>query len=271
MSQSFLEWYDPMDQTAPVIQAGAHIQSKYPGMEMPTLPVKAVVFCLGKGMAVLEERFSVEPRMEKLPGFITHSKVDVVIGHPDVCFLHGGYGAPQAACTVETLHALGVQELLLVGLCGGFHPQLQVGDVVIPEKIWSEEGTSLHYRERLCFVELPTPRCEALAVHLTNAGFHTENLPTVTTDAVYRQTYQKEALWREQGCVGVDMEASAVAAVCAYYGMGCTVALMVSDKHPQTPEESSWKWGSDRYAQQLEQYIAACAEFAMEQNGLRDN
>lgn len=31
------------------------------------------------------------------------------------------------------------------------------------------------------------------------------------------------------GCAGVDMEASAVATVCAYYAMECTVALLVSD------------------------------------------
>lgn len=268
MTQSSLGWFDPMDQTSPVIEPGAHIQSKYPGMEMPTLPENAVVFCLGKGMAVVEGRFSVQTRMEKLPGFITHSKVDMVTGHAGVCFLHGGYGAPQAACTVETLHALGVKELLLVGLCGGFHPSLQVGDVVIPQKIWSEEGTSLHYREKTGFVELPSPRVRELTSHFAKAGFSVENLPTVTTDAVYRQTYQKEALWRELGCAGVDMEASAVGAVCAYYGMSCTVALLVSDKHPQTPEEPSWKWGSDRYGQQLEQYIAGCVEFALKENTL---
>ena len=252
MNQTSLGWFDPMDQTVPVIEPGAQIQSKYPGMEMPTLPEKAVMFCLGKGMTVLEERFSAQTRMEKLPGFITHSKVDMVTGHAGVCFLHGGYGAPQAACTVETLHALGVKELLLV----------------IPHSIWSEEGTSLHYREKTGFVELPSPRVRELTAHLAKAGFSVENLPTVTTDAVYRQTYHKESFWRELGCAGVDMEASAVGAVCAYYGMSCTVALLVSDKHPQTPEEPSWKWGSDRYGQQLEQYIAACVEFALKENTL---
>ena len=266
MNPTSLGWFDPMDQTVPVIEPGAQIQSKYPGMEMPTLPEKAVMFCLGKGMTVLEERFSAQTRMEKLPGFIAHSKVDMVTGHAGVCFLHGGYGAPQAACTVEILHALGVKELLLVGLCGGFHPSLQVGDVVIPQKIWSEEGTSLHYREKTGFVELPSPRVRELTSHFAKAGFSVENLPTVTTDAVYRQTYHKESFWRELGCAGVDMEASAVGAVCAYYGMSCTVALLVSDKHPQTPEEPSWKWGSDRYGQQLEQYIAACVEFALKEN-----
>lgn len=265
MKGEFPKWYDAMDRTAPVIQAGSHIQSKYPNREIPSLSAKAVVFCLGKGMTVLEERFPIVTRMEQLPGFITHSKVVGVEGHTSVCFLHGGYGAPQAACTVETLHVLGVKELLLVGLCGGFHPDIQVGDVLIPEKIWSEEGTSLHYREEAGFVKLPSPRLEELTTYLKDDGFLVKGLPTVTTDAVYRQTFHKEALWREMGCAGVDMEASAVASVCAYYGMGCTVAFLVSDKHPQTQEEPAWKWGSDQYRQQLERYITACVEFGLRQ------
>ena len=35
-------------------------------------------------------------------------------------------------------------------------------------------------------------------------------LDTVTTDAVYRQTMNKEAAWRARGCAGVDMEAAAL-------------------------------------------------------------
>ena len=37
MNPTSLGWFDPMDQTVPVIEPGAQIQSKYPGMEMPTL------------------------------------------------------------------------------------------------------------------------------------------------------------------------------------------------------------------------------------------
>ncbi len=42
---------------------------------------------------------------------------------------------------------------------------------------------------------------------------HIENsvsFPIVSTDAVYRQTFYKENLWRDKGAVGVDMETAAL-------------------------------------------------------------
>ena len=157
-----MRWFSSQDHSAPVIHPEKHAQSKYPGQPLPALPRQAVVFCLGKGLPLLQERFAPSLVLDQLPGFITHSPVYQVEGAPHTCFLHGGYGAPQAACSVETLHALGVRELLLVGLCGGFAPQLQVGDVLLPEKLWSEEGTTLHYRQESGFVQVPSQRRERL-------------------------------------------------------------------------------------------------------------
>ncbi len=147
-----MTWYDHADRTKPVIDPRTQIASKYPDMEIPELPPRAVVFCLGKGLPVLKEHFPCRPVMEKLPGFITHSEVLGIEGVSGLCFLHGGYASPQIACTIETLHVLGVKEVYLVGLCGGFAGHLSVGDILLPERIRSEEGiaklktvTHFHY------------------------------------------------------------------------------------------------------------------------------
>ena len=58
------------------------------------------------------------------------------------------------------------------------------------------------------------------------------------------------------------MEASAVAAVCAYYDMECTVALLVSDKHPLREGDAPWKWGSHTFPQRRDQFLAQCIAFA---------
>lgn len=257
-----MHWFSPQDHSTPVIHPEKHAQSKYPGQPLPALPEEAVVFCLGKGLPLLQERFAPSLVLEQLPGFITHSPVYQVEGAPQACFLHGGYGAPQAACTVETLHALGVKNLLLVGLCGGFAPRLSVGDVLLPERIWSEEGTTLHYRREAGFVDVPSRRWVRLGQHLKAAGFSVQSLPTVTTDAPYRQTFEKEEQWRQLGCAAVDMEASAVATVCAYYAMECTVALLVSDKHPLREGDPPWKWGSQTFSESRDQFLAQCITFA---------
>lgn len=261
-------WYFPQDNTSPVFTAYNHIRRKYEEGQAPQLPPQAVVFCLGRGLPVLQERFPTDTFIEELQGFITHTPVFKVPGHDGVCFLHGGYGAPQAVTTAESLWALGVKEIFLIGLCGVFAPDIQVGDILIPAKILSEEGTSLHYKEEPGFAHLHRPEAyQGLGSFLQSKGFTTLEKDTVTTDAPYRQTFYKEALWREQGCAGVDMEASAVVNLCNYRGMKSTVALMASDKHPVHEGDKPWAWGSRSYGPMRDDFIAACIEYSLTQGG----
>ena len=63
-----MSWYDPGE---PILSPGKQIESKYPGMKIPVLPARAVVFCLGKGMPVLKDPMSVSSmeamRRRRLP------------------------------------------------------------------------------------------------------------------------------------------------------------------------------------------------------------
>jgi len=259
-------WYDHDDHTKPVIDPQTQIMSKYPDMKTPVLPGIAVVFCLGKGLPVLKEHFSWYPIIEKLPGFITHSEVVGIKEVPGVCFLHGGYASPQIACTVETLHVLGVREVFLVGLCGGFTGDLSVGDILLPEKIWSEEGTSLHYLDGPAFANVSSPYCfDSIESYFRDKGYHVYRNATVTTDAVYRQTFYKEQLWRDMGCAAVDMEASAFVNVSNLNGMKNTVVLMVSDRHPLSEDAPAWQWGVPDFGALCDRYILDCITFITEQ------
>ena len=183
-------WFSPEDKSAPVFTARKMVNNKFDLQNFPGLPPKAVLFCLGKGLPLLEERFPCETLMDPLNCFINTTKALTVQGHPGVCFVHGGRGAPATANTVEVLHALGVKEFLLVGLCGGFGEDLQVGDVLAPRQILSEEGASRHYRAESGFVPVTGPgdplRREKF---FASRGIGLKYLDTVSTDAVYRQTF----------------------------------------------------------------------------------
>ena len=259
-----MQWFFTDDHTPPVFTAEQHVKSKHITGAIHSLPEKAVLFCLGRGLPLLQERFPTRLLAERLPGFITHSPAFAIEGREGLCFLDGGRGAPQAACTVETLHALGVKETLLVGLCGAFGEDIQVGDVLLPEKILVEEGSSLHYSAQPVYAQpdsLWAP--DVLESQFSAQGLALKCRDTVTTDAVYRQTYHKEALWREKGCAGVDMEASATVNVCHYFGMRCTVLLMASDKHPLTPNAPAWAWGNGDFGRQQDGFLAACIQLAL--------
>ncbi len=140
-----MQWFFGGDRTPPVFTARQHAESKHVTTSVSPLPRRGVAFCLGRGLPVLLERFETRLIMEELPGFIVHSPVYMIEGFDNVCFFDGGRGAPQAGCCVETVHALGVEELLVVGLCGAFGEDVNVCDVLLPERLLIEEGTSHHY------------------------------------------------------------------------------------------------------------------------------
>lgn len=252
------KWCFEDDRTRPVFTAEEHVRSKHVQEKSPRLPRRAVAFCLGRGLPWLEERFPTQTICPRLPGFITHTPVLAVEGWEGLCFLDGGRGAPQAACTIETLHALGTEEVFLLGLCGAFGEAVQVGDVLVPARLLCEEGASWHYFPDPEAVRPQSPwGFDQLAEAFAGAGLRALREDTVTTDAVYRQTFYKEARWRSLGYAGVDMEASAVVSVCNYYGMASAVALMASDKHPMGPDSPAWAWGNEDFGEKRDRFLEA--------------
>ncbi|MBW9153936.1 GNAT family N-acetyltransferase [Clostridium estertheticum] len=138
---------------------------------------------------------------DKITKFIGGSECVVVKEHSNVCFVHGGYGSPAIADTVETLIALDVKDITLIGMCGGFSKKVKVGDVIIPRKVLSEEGTSLHYYENIKFVE----QSEILiskGLSYFNQYFNKYQLNTVTnwgndvSQLVIDKQYEHDLIWK---------------------------------------------------------------------------
>lgn len=123
-------------------------------------------------------------------------------------------------------------------MIGGFAEDIHVGDIVIPDRAFVEEGTSLHYYEK---IEYSTPSV-GLFSNLVDYIPNHRVASIVSTDAVFRQTFFKEQLWRDKGCVGVDMETSALLSVGKYLGLEVASVLIVSDKHPICEEQEVWEW-----------------------------
>lgn len=223
------------DHTKPVFTASDQIRSGHRG-RYPQLPETAILFFMGKGIEYLIENYDTKELPEPFPCFL-HQRPVWQFRHLPVCFLHGGSGAPQAADTVETLAALGVKQMIAVGLFGTFSPLIQPGEIVIPKQAFVEEGTSLHYYGS---IEAAAPDAALHGAALSLLKKRAD--PIISTDAVYRQTFLKEQLWREKGAVGVDMETSAVFSVSRYLGVKGAALLMASDLHPLSPEAPKWKW-----------------------------
>lgn len=230
-------WKYPDDSTRPIITARAHIQSDH-AAQIPAFPKTAVLFYMHSGEEYLRQHYPTHLLCEKFPRFLRGCPVYQFETDNRFCFLDGGRGAPQAVDTLEVLAALGVQTVVSVGMFGAFGEEVDSGDILIPHKALVEEGTSLHYYDSI-EEAAPSPALHRRAMAAIPTA---RSLPIVSSDAVYRQTFYKEQLWRNKGAVGVDMETSALFSVGAFLGIEVVSILIASDKHPLHEGDPAWAW-----------------------------
>jgi uridine phosphorylase len=139
-------------------------------------------------------------------------------------------GAPHAVMGLEKLIVLGARSIWVLGWCGSLQPDLNIGDLVIPTRAISEEGTSRHYP-----VEGETPRADLglnriLADGIVRQGRESARGIIWTTDAIYRETPEKVRRFQKLGILAVDMEISALLTVAAYRSAALSALLVVSDE-----------------------------------------
>jgi uridine phosphorylase len=136
-------------------------------------------------------------------------------GHK-IALIQAAVGAPLAAGQIDEFSAMGCKKFIVCGMCGVLQKELAVGHLVIPIAAVRDEGTSYHYAK---------PSREITAneriVQVIENNFVENNIPyikakTWTTDAFYRETPQKIAQRKNEGCVTVEMETSAYIAVAQY-------------------------------------------------------
>jgi len=137
----------------------------------------------------------------------------------DIALVSPGVGAPAAVTAFEVLVALGATNIIGCGGAGIIRPGFDVGHVIVPTGAVRDEGTSYHYAPADAAVG-PHPRAlVAIDEVLAEAGVPHDRGLTWTTDAFFRETAAKVARRRDQGCITVEMEASAVFAAAAFRGV----------------------------------------------------
>jgi len=146
-------------------------------------------------------------------------------------------GAPYAVILLESMIAWGITEIVFLGWCGAVSENIRIGDVIIPDKAFIDDGTSHNYilphlSESIPSISLQKDIKSALTEN--NIRFHEGAV--WSTDAIYRETREKVAVFQKKNALAVEMEAAALFSVGNFRKIDVGCILVVSD------ELSSLKW-----------------------------
>lgn len=122
-------------------------------------------------------------------------------------------GASGCVMILEDVLALGVEKIVLFGNCGVLDGAIEDCSIIIPNAAMRDEGTSYHYAPAADEIVVnPKYKEEFIEILEKYSCSYTEG-KIWTTDAMYRETREKVERRKAQGCICVDMECAAVAAL----------------------------------------------------------
>lgn len=144
---------------------------------------------------------------------------EIVVEGRRLALTHAGVGAPLSAAFLEELIALGCRKFIACGSCGVLDGGIGPGHVVIPETAVRDEGTSYHYLPPSREVGASPQAIAAIKKALNRHHITYVVGKTWTTDGIYRETTAKMRARQSEGCLTVEMEASAFFAVARFRGV----------------------------------------------------
>ncbi|MEN6520425.1 MAG: nucleoside phosphorylase [Armatimonadota bacterium] len=124
-----------------------------------------------------------------------------------------GLGASFAAALLEEVISLGCRRVIVCGSCGVLDSSITKGTIIVPTAAIRDEGTSYHYLPPAREIK-PSPEAISMIADILTAHKCRYLMgKTWTTDAIFRETPRKVNRRRSEGCLAVEMEASALFAV----------------------------------------------------------
>lgn len=125
-------------------------------------------------------------------------------------------GAAGCVAVLEDVFAMGLEKLIVFGTCGVLDASINDCSIIIPDMAMRDEGTSFHYAPPSDEIEV-NQKYRDVFINILEKHNCTYQVGKVwTTDGIYRETRNKVNQRKLQGCICVDMECSAVAALAQF-------------------------------------------------------
>jgi uridine phosphorylase len=145
-----------------------------------------------------------------------HCIYEISYQNQRLAFFHPGVGAPVSAGLLEEAIAFGCRKFMACGGCGVLEKDIAVGHLIVVSGAVRDEGVSYHYLPPAREVNANESAVQALIKTLDQREIPYRVGKTWTTDAPYRETPDKIARRREEGCMTVEMESAALIAVAQF-------------------------------------------------------
>ena len=138
-----------------------------------------------------------------------------------------GIGAPMAVGTLEELHCLFDCKKFVVYGSSGALKDIEGGRLIVPSEAYRDEGTSYHYVKASDYITIRN--ADKLAEIFDSLDVEYIKGRIWTIDAFYRETENSRDKRLSDGCLCVDMECSALQAVCDFREMELYQFLYCAD------------------------------------------
>jgi uridine phosphorylase len=170
-----------------------------------------------------------------------HPLYEIEVGGRRLAVYQPGISAAFAAAMLDEVIAYGCRKFIACGGAGVLDCEVAVGHIVVPVSAVRDEGASYHYVAPSREVEAGRDGVKAIERVLKEHDRDFILGKTWTTDAFYRETPDKVALRRSEGCVTVEMEAAAFFAVAQFRGVEFAQMLYGGD------DVSGQEWDSRQW------------------------
>lgn len=145
-----------------------------------------------------------------------HPVYEITYQGQRLAFFHPGIGAPLAAGLLEEVIGFGCRKFIACGGCGVLEKDIAVGNLIVVSGAIRDEGVSYHYLPPGREISANEVGVRALVNTLRQRGVPYRLGKTWTTDAPYRETIDRIARRKAEGCLAVEMESAGMMAVAQF-------------------------------------------------------
>ena len=155
-------------------------------------------------------------------------------------------GSAAATQILDWLIGYGVREIISAGSCGVLEA-FPESIFLVPSKALRDEGTSYHYAPPSRFMDISGKARKAIEETLLEHNLKYQEVMTWSTDGFFRETEEKVAYRKNEGCAVVEMECAALSACAAFRGVTWGMLLYTADSLADVSKYDERNWGGHAY------------------------